>query len=190
MTRAQLETLSFDNTYARLPEAFYSKLNPTPFSEPPHLVSFNPLAAKLIDLDPEQAKRPEFAGCVWREHARARHGTAGDALLWASVWGLCPAAGGRARNPPWGSTKRTGREVGSASERCGAYAVLARGRWPCGSAFDHPGVSLQRSHAWAWHSDDSCALSRRERPPGLSRAGRNRRDARSDGAVPCALRHF
>jgi hypothetical protein len=32
MSRYQLETLSFDNTYARLPEALYAKLNPTPFS--------------------------------------------------------------------------------------------------------------------------------------------------------------
>ena len=62
MTKRQLETLSFDNSYARLPEAFYAKLNPTPFAAPPHLVSFNPAAAELIDLDPEQAKRPEFAG--------------------------------------------------------------------------------------------------------------------------------
>lgn len=61
MTKRQLETLSFDNTYARLSEAFYAKLNPTPFSEPPYLISFNPAAAELIDLDPEQAKRPEFA---------------------------------------------------------------------------------------------------------------------------------
>jgi hypothetical protein len=32
MTWRTLETLSFDNTYARLPEAFYAKLDPTPFS--------------------------------------------------------------------------------------------------------------------------------------------------------------
>jgi hypothetical protein len=57
----QLETLSFDNTYARLPAAFYAKLNPTPFSSSPYLVSFNPVAAELIDLDPGEAKRPEFA---------------------------------------------------------------------------------------------------------------------------------
>jgi len=57
-----LETLSFDNTFARLPEAFYAKLNPTPFSDAPYLVSFNPDAAALIDLDPEEATRPEFAG--------------------------------------------------------------------------------------------------------------------------------
>ena len=62
MAGRSLETLAFDNTYARLPEAFYAKLNPTPFSEPPHLVSFNPSAAALLDLDPAQAQRPEFAG--------------------------------------------------------------------------------------------------------------------------------
>ena len=57
----QLETLPFDNTYARLPAAFYAKLHPTPFSSSPYLVSFNSAAAGLIDLDPGQAKRPEFA---------------------------------------------------------------------------------------------------------------------------------
>jgi hypothetical protein len=61
MTKRHLETLSFDNTYARLSESFYAKLHPTPFSEPPHLISFNPAAAELIDLDPDEAKRPEFA---------------------------------------------------------------------------------------------------------------------------------
>lgn len=62
MAGRSLETLSFDNTYACLPEAFYAKLNPTPFSEPPHLVSFNPAAAELVDLDPNEAKRSEFSG--------------------------------------------------------------------------------------------------------------------------------
>ena len=57
----RLETLSFDNTYAQLPGAFYAKLNPTPFSSGPYLVSFNAAAAELIDLNPDEAKRPEFA---------------------------------------------------------------------------------------------------------------------------------
>ena len=56
-----LETLSFDNSYARLPAAFYAKLNPTPFSSPPYLVSFNPAAAQLIDLNPAEARRSDFA---------------------------------------------------------------------------------------------------------------------------------
>ena len=61
MGNRQLETLSFDNSYARLPTAFYSTLNPTPFASSPYLVSVNPAAAELIDLDPGEAKRPEFA---------------------------------------------------------------------------------------------------------------------------------
>ncbi|GJL56064.1 MAG: UPF0061 protein [Nitrospirales bacterium] len=55
-----LEQLSFDNTYARLPEGFFQRVQPTPFPNP-HLVSVNPAAAKLIELDPREAKRPEFA---------------------------------------------------------------------------------------------------------------------------------
>jgi uncharacterized protein YdiU (UPF0061 family) len=61
MIRRTLETLSFDNTYARLPQAFYARLNPTPFSASPYLVHANPAAAELIKLDPEQCARPEFA---------------------------------------------------------------------------------------------------------------------------------
>lgn len=62
-SRKPLEGLTFDNSYAGLPEAFYSKLPPTPFSQPPYLVSFNAAAAELVDLDPAEAKRPEFAAC-------------------------------------------------------------------------------------------------------------------------------
>jgi serine/tyrosine/threonine adenylyltransferase len=61
MARRTLETLVFDNTYARLPQAFYARLNPTPFASLPYLVHANPVAAELIDLDPEQFERSEFA---------------------------------------------------------------------------------------------------------------------------------
>lgn len=57
----KLEELPFHNTYARLPEDFYSRLAPTPFARPPYLVSFSADAAALIDLDPNEAVRPEFA---------------------------------------------------------------------------------------------------------------------------------
>ena len=57
----KLEELQFDNTYARLPEAFHARVEPTPLPKP-FLVSFNPDAAALLDLDPDEAKRPEFAG--------------------------------------------------------------------------------------------------------------------------------
>jgi uncharacterized protein YdiU (UPF0061 family) len=57
-----LDTLQFDNTFARLPEVFYAKVMPTPLKSP-FLVAFNPEAAALLDLEPEEAKRPEFADC-------------------------------------------------------------------------------------------------------------------------------
>lgn len=54
-----LENLNFENTYAQLPDVFYERVMPSGF-EHTHLVSFNPSAADLIDLDPDEAKRPEF----------------------------------------------------------------------------------------------------------------------------------
>ena len=59
---ARLDSLQFENTYARLPEAFYARVKPTPLTNP-HLVAFNADAAALLDLDPAEARRPEFPGC-------------------------------------------------------------------------------------------------------------------------------
>lgn len=55
-----LEQLNFDNTFARLPASFYSRINPTPLARP-YLVSFNAKAAALIDLSVTEAARDEFA---------------------------------------------------------------------------------------------------------------------------------
>ena len=60
MALRRLEDLQFENTYAALPEVFHRRLVPTPFTEPPYLVSFNRDAAALLDLDPEEARHPEF----------------------------------------------------------------------------------------------------------------------------------
>ena len=54
-----LDTLRFNNTYARLPEIFYRPVKPTALPAP-YLVSFNETAAKLIGLDPQEAAKPEF----------------------------------------------------------------------------------------------------------------------------------
>jgi uncharacterized protein YdiU (UPF0061 family) len=55
-----LEQLQLDNSYIRLAENFYSRVAPLPQGEP-YLVSFNPAAAGLIDLDPNQVQRADFA---------------------------------------------------------------------------------------------------------------------------------
>ena len=57
---ARLEELRFDNRYGRLPPGFYTRLAPTPLPDP-YLVAFNPAAADLIGLAPEEAQRAEFA---------------------------------------------------------------------------------------------------------------------------------
>jgi uncharacterized protein YdiU (UPF0061 family) len=54
-----LEELQFSNSFARLPEIFYQRLRVTPLHHA-HLAAFNHEAARLIDLDPDEAKRDDF----------------------------------------------------------------------------------------------------------------------------------
>ena len=56
---AKLESLTFDNGFARLPEAYYSRVCPTPVPAP-YLVCHSPEAAALIDLDAAEMTRPEL----------------------------------------------------------------------------------------------------------------------------------
>ncbi len=56
----KLDQLDFENSFARLPETFHRRLKPTPLPEP-YLVSFNADAARLIDLDRNEAARADFA---------------------------------------------------------------------------------------------------------------------------------
>ncbi len=62
-----LNTLPFDNSYARLPDGFYSRRVPRPL-ENPRLAAFNPDVAALLNLDPEEARRPEFVATINSEH--------------------------------------------------------------------------------------------------------------------------
>lgn len=48
---------AFDNTFARLPGEFHTRLRPTPLPDP-YLVAFNPSAAALVGLDPGLAGEP------------------------------------------------------------------------------------------------------------------------------------
>ena len=55
-----LEALSLIRSYQSLPEPFYQRVAPRRVPTP-YLISFNPDAATLLDLDPAEAGRPEFA---------------------------------------------------------------------------------------------------------------------------------
>jgi uncharacterized protein YdiU (UPF0061 family) len=48
----------FENTYARLPERFHSRLNPTPVAAP-RLIKLNTELARNLGLDPDRWARPE-----------------------------------------------------------------------------------------------------------------------------------
>ncbi|HEX5632776.1 MAG TPA: YdiU family protein [Gemmatimonadales bacterium] len=53
-----LAGLRFDNAYARLPDAFFARVEPTPIAGA-RLLHFNDQAAALLDLDPEEAARAD-----------------------------------------------------------------------------------------------------------------------------------
>lgn len=54
-----LDSLTFDNRYARLPPAFYRRLEPTPLTAP-YLVSVCDDAAALLDLDAAEIRSERF----------------------------------------------------------------------------------------------------------------------------------
>ncbi|HEX3150673.1 MAG TPA: YdiU family protein [Gemmataceae bacterium] len=54
-----LGNLSFDNTYSRLPDTFFQRVEPTSVPSP-YLIAFNLDAARLLDLDPAEATKPSF----------------------------------------------------------------------------------------------------------------------------------
>eukprot|EP00879_Flechtneria_rotunda_P013375 GHRR01013965.1.p1 GENE.GHRR01013965.1~~GHRR01013965.1.p1 ORF type:complete len:250 (+),score=55.34 GHRR01013965.1:94-843(+) len=70
-----LEDMKFDNTFVReLPgdkvqtnqlrqveDALYSSVQPTPTGTEPYLVAYSKEVAELLDLDPSECERPEFA---------------------------------------------------------------------------------------------------------------------------------
>jgi uncharacterized protein YdiU (UPF0061 family) len=56
---SKLESLHFDNSFARLPESYYSRVCPTPVPDP-YLVCHSPEALSLLDLDEREITRPEM----------------------------------------------------------------------------------------------------------------------------------
>jgi uncharacterized protein YdiU (UPF0061 family) len=57
----RLQDLPFTNSFARLPDIYYSRVAPTPFETNPHLIHFNHAAAELLHLDPDCHRHPRFA---------------------------------------------------------------------------------------------------------------------------------
>ena len=56
-----LDNLPFSNSFGTLPEAFYSRVKPTPFTNRAELLHFNSDAASLLGLDPDVPQHPAVA---------------------------------------------------------------------------------------------------------------------------------
>ncbi|HEX6591276.1 MAG TPA: YdiU family protein [Moraxellaceae bacterium] len=56
---SRLNALPFDNSFARLPSEFFSRVQPRGFARP-HLVAANPRVAELLDIDPAELASPDF----------------------------------------------------------------------------------------------------------------------------------
>jgi uncharacterized protein YdiU (UPF0061 family) len=59
IARHRADALPFENSFASLPPAFYTRLKPTPVPEP-YLVGASAAVARLIGLDPDEFQRPHF----------------------------------------------------------------------------------------------------------------------------------
>lgn len=58
------DTLPFSNSFASLGEAFYSRISPTPFRSPSHIVHFNAAAAAAMHLDPACVDDPKLLSAL------------------------------------------------------------------------------------------------------------------------------
>ncbi len=56
-----LKNLNFDNAFSRLGDAYHSRTEPTAFDKPARLLSFNPAAARLLDMPADTARHADFA---------------------------------------------------------------------------------------------------------------------------------
>ena len=60
LNSANWDTVPFDNSYARLPDKFHTKLDPTPVSAP-RLIKVNHRLAASLGIDPEILDGPDSA---------------------------------------------------------------------------------------------------------------------------------
>ena len=116
MTARTLNALTTVNSFAALPDAFYTRLAPQPLNHP-RLLHANPDAAALIGLDPSAFATPEFLAvfsgqqplpggdtlaAVYSGHQFgiwAGHWATGARICWAKCRGR-PAAGSCSSRAP------------------------------------------------------------------------------------------
>ena len=170
---ARLADLPFDNTYARLPDVFHQRIEPTPVPDP-YLVAFNPAAARLIDLDPAEANNPDFV--QYFAGNKRLPGSEPVAMKYAGhQFGTYVPQLGDGRAILLGEVRNAAGERWDLHLKgAGEDRVLPVRRRPGGAAVEHPRVPLLRGDARARHPDHAGPVRDRHRPGSVPRGGRDR----------------
>ena len=175
--------LPFDNTYARLPNRFSARIEPTPVARP-RLIKLNRRLAVTLGLDPDDLASPEgveaLAGNRVPEGAEPlpwhTRGTSSGISCRSSATGGPPARGGR--RPRRRATRHS-------SEGLRANAVLARRRRKGGPRPGSARVYCQRSDGGPRDLDHPCArCSRLEEEPEHASSRRTAMQAVNPAFIP------
>ena len=146
----------FDNTYARLPDRFFARLDPTPVAAP-RLVRVNAGLAEQLGLDPDELAGPEGVRDPRRQPRARGRGADRARLCRAPVRQLRAAARRRPRHP----ARRGGRAGRRAARRPAqglrADALLPRRRRPRRAGAGAARVHRERGDGGARRADDPLA---------------------------------
>ena len=181
--------LTFDNAFARLPAAFYTRLRPDTLARalPRGEVRRGGGPARTL---PRRLQPARPGGRADRQCATGRRGSAGGGVFRASVRCLCAAP----RRRPCAAARRgrraRRRPLGSPAQGRRQDPLLPHGRRPRRAALVDPRVPGVGSHARPGHSDHARAGGHRVGLPGHPRNGRDRGRGHATGAQLRALRQL
>jgi hypothetical protein len=148
-------TIPFDNSYARLPEAFYASLPPTPVRAP-RLIAFNADLARIMGIDEGDAEtlaqvfsgnacpraRPRWRSCIpaTSSGSTTRNWATGARSFWGKPWAPTGCAATSSSRGRGARPIRAWAMAGPGSGRCCANtccprrctrsAFPRRARWP------------------------------------------------------------
>ena len=180
---------AFDNSYARLPERFYSRLAPIQVASP-RLVRLNEKLALHLNLDPAVLSSPDgvavLAGNKIPEHA--------DPVSMAYAghqFGMFVPQLGDGRAILLGEViDRDGVRRDIQLKGSGQNALFPQRRWARGAWARASRIHRERGHGGARDCDHAIACGGHNRRDGLARQAASGRGAYKGGAEPRPHRHL
>ncbi len=122
----------FDNTYVRMPERFYARVNPTRVAGP-RLVKLNVPLAGLLGIDAEALASAEGVEVLAGNRVAEGSEPLAQAYAGHQFGHFVPQLGDGRANLLGEVVGRDGRAVRHSAEGRGAYSFFAEGRWAGGS---------------------------------------------------------